>query len=160
MRYLYIMQGVPGSSKSTVASALKVAMEARGATCSIRSTDDLFMVEGVYKFDQTKVGGYHMKNQYLVEQDCKDGIDCIIVDNTNIKQRDAKHYIDLAKKYGYSVTVIRVDAGLTEAKKRNAGRSEDRKIPEHVIERMYGDMQQIRLDGNDDKQQHTLRIVG
>jgi predicted kinase len=87
-----------------------------------------------------------MKNAWLVEEDCKAGVDAIIVDNTNVKQRDAKAYIALANKYGYSLTVIRVDAGLNEAKRRNSGRTEDRKIPEHVIERMYGDMQQIKLD--------------
>jgi len=156
MRYMYIMQGVPGSSKSTVATMLSEAMTATGKTVKVRSTDELFMVDGVYKFDTTKVGGYHMKNQWLVEEDCKAGVDCIIVDNTNIKQRDAKNYILLAKKYGYSLTVIRVDAGLTEAKKRNSGRSEDRKIPEHVIERMYGDMQHIRLDEDGDKHSHGI----
>jgi predicted kinase len=157
MRYMYIMQGVPGSSKSTVADAIAVGMIANGVQAiKIRSTDALFMVDGVYKFDQSKLGGNHMKNIWLVEEDCKAGAEVIIVDNTNIKQRDAAQYINLAKKYGYSVTVIRVDAGLAEAKKRNSGRSEDRKIPEHVIERMYGDMQKIRLDENDDKHNHGI----
>lgn len=139
---MYIMQGFPGSGKSTVAKMLASTVE--GSV--IRSTDDQFMVDGVYKFDQAKIGGYHMHNVFLVEKDCKAVVPLIIVDNTNIKQRDANPYIALARKYGYSVTVVRVDAGLTEAKKRNATRSEDRKIPEHVIERMAGDIQVLKLD--------------
>jgi predicted kinase len=142
---MYIMQGIPGSGKSTVAQMIRSAYPMT-ASCIIRSTDDLFMVDGVYKFDQSKLGGYHQKNQWLVEEDCKNKIPCVIVDNTNIKPRDSKHYIAIAKKYGYSVTVVRVDAGLNEAKKRNATRPEDRKIPEHVIERMHGDMEVIKLD--------------
>lgn len=142
------MQGVPGSGKSTVAKMLEKSIIGAGDahTVSIRSTDDLFMVDGVYKFDQTKLGGYHSKNVWLTERDCQDGVDVIIVDNTNVKPRDAKAYIDLARKYNYTVTVIRVDAGLNEAKRRNSMRTEDRKIPEHVIERMYGDMGVIKLD--------------
>jgi predicted kinase len=102
------------------------------------------MVDGKYCFDQTKIGGYHAKNVWLVERDCQDGVNVIIVDNTNIKQRDAQPYIELAKKYNYSYTFVQVFAGLEEAKKRNATRSEDRKIPEHVIERMVGDMKTLR----------------
>lgn len=148
---MYVMQGIPGSGKSTVARLIRDAIlhecgAATDNTASIRSTDDQFMVEGKYVFDQSKIGGYHQKNAWRVERDCQDGINYIIVDNTNIKARDAKAYIALAKKYEYSITVIRVDAGLNEAKKRNATRTADRMIPEHVIERMHGDMENIRLD--------------
>lgn len=147
-RVMFIMQGVPGSGKSTVAKMLQASIYASndGRTVSVRSTDDLFMVDGDYKFDQAKLGGYHSKNVWLTERDCQVGVDVIIIDNTNVKPRDAKAYIDLARKYNYTVTVIRVDAGLKEAKRRNSGRTEDRKIPEHVIERMYGDMGVIKLD--------------
>jgi len=147
MKRFYILQGVPGSSKSTVAKMLydSVIGGDGGETASIRSTDALFMDGGIYKFDPSKLGQNHIRNAKLAEQDCIDDVDCIIIDNTNIKQRDASTYIDLAKKYEYSVTVIRVDAGLTEAKKRNATRSEDRKIPEPVIDRMYTEMQNIKI---------------
>lgn len=149
MRAIYIMQGVPGSGKSTVAKMMQKSILLdleNGDTVSIRSTDDQFMVDGKYCFDQSKLGGYHMKNVFLVERDCQDGVNVIIVDNTNIKQRDAKPYIELAKKYNYSYTFVQVFAGLAAAKQRNAERPEDRKIPEHVIERMVGDMQTLKAD--------------
>jgi predicted kinase len=143
-----ILRGCPGSGKSSIAKMLEqsILLSNSGETVSIRSTDDLFLENGVYKFDQTKLGGKHQHNIYLTERDCQAGVDVIIIDNTNIKARDAKSYINLAKKYQYSITLIHVDCGLTESKRRNATRSEDRKIPEHVIERMYGDFQQIKLD--------------
>jgi predicted kinase len=147
---LYIMRGISGSSKSTVAQAIADGLNAQVGNSipdlvSIRSTDALFMVEGVYKFDQNRLGGFHMKNIYLVEEDMKNVVQCIIVDNTGIKIRDSKPYIALAKKYGYSITTIMVDAGLKEAKKRNATRTEDRKIPEHVLERQNESLE-YRID--------------
>jgi predicted kinase len=145
---LFICQGVSGSGKSSVAKMLaqSILCSETGETVSIRSTDELFMENGVYKFDQNKLGGYHGKNQFLVEKDMNDGVDVIVVDNTCCKNRDARPYILMARKHNYSITVIRVDCGLTEAKKRNASRSADKQIPEFVLERQASQMEVIKLD--------------
>jgi predicted kinase len=144
-KILYIMRGISGSGKSTVSKAL-ASSPPNGGPAVIRSTDDQFMVDGKYVFDQAKLGGYHMKNVYLVEQDMKAEVKCIIVDNTNCKGRDSKPYRELAKKYGYTITMVHVDAGLNTAKKRNATRTADRLIPEHVLEMQYSNFQPINLD--------------
>ena len=50
------MRGLPGSGKST--KAKKIA----GEIGVIYSTDDLFMVDGQYKYDAKMIGEYHDKN--------------------------------------------------------------------------------------------------
>ncbi len=100
---LVLMQGPPGSGKSTRAAL--VAKEI-GPNVTICSTDDQFIVDGVYTFDPSKLFQNHLANQRKVEKELKAGRN-VIVDNTNLVARDAKAYIDLAKKYGAKIRVER-----------------------------------------------------
>jgi len=142
---LIIMQGIPGSGKSTWAKEFVKKASAEGLTSSIRSTDDQFMVDGIYRFDIKKISMYHVRNQQFVYEDCVKGIDVVIVDNTNIRAEHAMLYANIGKKNGYSVEVIRIDPGLVVAKQRNATRTADRRIPDHVIDKMHAQMEIITL---------------
>ncbi len=125
-----IMQGPPGSGKST--RAAQVAKEF-GDNVTICSTDDQFIgPDGVYTFDPSKLFQNHLANQRKVEKELKAGRN-VIVDNTNLVARDAKAYIDLAKKYGAKVRVERCTG-----KYQNV-----HGVPADKVEQMRGRMQDL-----------------
>ncbi len=107
MKQVIIMRGLPGSGKSTFARKFVETIN-DGANCrfyssSIRSTDQQFMVDGVYTFNPKLLGINHGRNFDLFCDDIENGIDIIIVDNTNIKRRDFAAYVTFAEANGYSV---------------------------------------------------------
>lgn len=134
VKYFYIMRASSGNSKSTIASYIAKGF---GGTAKIFSTDDFFMVDGKYCYDQSKLFYYHQQTMQNVALAFKHNVECVILDNTNLKAEHVKPYIKLAKQYDYSITFIEVDCGLVESKRRNNTRSEDRKIPETVLENQY-----------------------
>ncbi|MFH4977702.1 hypothetical protein AB6A40_004411 [Gnathostoma spinigerum] len=85
---MVLMRGVPGSGKSHLARQL--LNETNGV---ILSTDDLFMENGIYKFDPAKLDEYHQKNIKDAKNAMLDGRKPVIVDNTNILMIHMKPYI-------------------------------------------------------------------
>lgn len=102
-----IMIGVPGSGKSTKAGQLlRERLEVPGTSGVIHSTDSYFVdASGVYNFDVKKLGYFHTLNVKAYEASIDKGIDLVICDNTNVRARDRKPYIEYAKKKGYSVVI-------------------------------------------------------
>lgn len=146
MRTLYIMQGIPGSGKSTIA---KMICEFNEDRCVIVSTDN-FWYEQVgtdqtrYDYDSTRLAEAHAWAQNLCKNYMEMCIPTIIIDNTNIEQRSANSYLELAKKHPlYNVKVVRVEASLEECILRQRSRPEDRRVPEEVIRKMYDKMERI-----------------
>lgn len=125
---LIIMRGISGSGKSTLARTLCPAAQ-------IFSTDDLFMVDGVYQFDPSKLGEYHAKNQQLVEWAMQEMWPVVCVDNTNTQLWEMAPYARLADTYGYAVRIVeantpwRFDADVL-AEKNTHG------VPREAIKRM------------------------
>lgn len=105
MNILIIMQGASGSGKSTMAKTIKSILEAVGVDVVIRSTDDQFEVDGVYKFDPSKIAVYHALNQKLVKGDLEWGR-TVIVDNTNTQCWEAKPYVLMAQELGLEVRFV------------------------------------------------------
>lgn len=105
MNILIIMQGASGSGKSTVAKTIKAMLEAAGKSVKICSTDEQFEVDGVYKFDPSKIAAYHAINQkkcrYALEWD-----QSAIVDNTNTQAWEAKPYVQMAQELGVPVFFV------------------------------------------------------
>lgn len=93
---LIIMRGLPGSGKSSLAEQL-------GKNGLVLSTDDLFMEDGNYNFDPTKLKDYHLKTISNAEQALASGISPIVIDNTNTRLYEMKPYVNLAQQYGYNV---------------------------------------------------------
>lgn len=131
MKTLYLMQGIPGSGKSTRATEL-----AQEVGAAIYSTDFFWGPE--YRWNPAKTGTAHRWNQACVEKAMIAGDPAIIVDNTNITVDAVKPYYELAHEYMYRVIMVRVDTPLDVCLERNAQRPEHRRIPEDVIREMHG----------------------
>lgn len=108
---LLLMQGHSGSGKSTLAEQFKKWFVASGQDTVILSTDDQFKVDGVYKFDPSKLGAYHAINQKLTVAALEDG-KTVIVDNTNTCCWEAKPYVEAAQRLGISVFFHRADGNF------------------------------------------------
>jgi len=141
---LVIMQGVPGSGKSTLAKKIADSHDGEGKAV-VFSTDDYFYKSsgGVeYRFDFRKLGEAHSWNQGRCEAAMALGAELIVIDNTNIKRRDAMEYAEMARKFGYKIEIARpktewaYDAG--ECFKKNS-----HGVPLEVIERMLRQMEPI-----------------
>ena len=137
------MQGIPGSGKSTMASVIQAETGGR-----IISTDEFWYTFAgerttVYAFDINRLAEAHRWNQQHCIELMQADEPVIIVDNTNIKKRDAQIYIDLAAIFGYDVQVVSVQVTPEIAKARQMDRPVDRRIPDDVIIRMHETMERL-----------------
>lgn len=133
-KILYIMRGVPGSGKSTVARQL-------GGT--IFSTDDFFMKDGKYEFDPSQIKNNHNKNKMRAAEAMKNGISPIVIDNTNTMAWEMKPYVLAAQRYGYEIKIVQPgDKGFPEVDfdeimKRQSQRADQNKsLPAEVVQKM------------------------
>ena len=114
---LILVRGVSGAGKSTIGEMLD-----DGATTRILSTDDLFYVDGEYKFDPSKLAEYHQAiidkvESLMVEYDWKImdhdyswfPIDRIVVCNTFTQMWEMEPYFNLAKKHDWCIHTIVVE---------------------------------------------------
>lgn len=124
---MWLMQGAPGSGKSTAARKLLAEQGAQ-----IVSTDFWFQTAGGYKFDPSYLGEYHGRTQALCRSFLSVGMR-VVVDNTNIRRLHAQPYLDMAKEFGYTVIVVRCDG-----KYQN-----EHGVPESTVEKMREMMEDI-----------------
>ena len=96
----YIMRGVPGSGKSTVAKILA------GPHGIIHSTDSYFIENGEYLFKPHLLKRNHELNFEAFSQSLSKGIPIIICDNTNVRKIHFMPYIEEAQKNCYIVAVV------------------------------------------------------
>ena len=88
-----IMSGLPGSGKTWIARPFAHMIEQWGVSCSIFSTDDLFVIDGRYQFDTKLLARNHQKNLDLFMQ--SDSA-VRIVDNTNLARWEYSKYLKAA----------------------------------------------------------------
>ena len=128
-KQLILVRGLPGSGKSSLAKHLA------GKSGEVFSTDDFFMVDGKYVFDPEKLHCNHMRNQNMVKISMEYGVSPIVVDNTNVTAKEMEPYLELAKRYGYRVSVQEPDTPWkndpVELAKRN-----QHGVPQEIIEEM------------------------
>lgn len=116
IKKLYIMRGLPGSGKSTKAQEL-------GQSGVIYGSDEYFMKDGEYIFDQDKLKDAHKWNLDRVIEAMGKGTSPIVADNTNVSNHDMKPYVESALENGYEIEFVEADTpwkfDVKELTKRN-----------------------------------------
>lgn len=128
MRKVFIIRGLPGSGKSSVAEQLHAVFED-----SVLVSADQYMYEnGKYVFHVSKLANAH----HLCQQDFKRAMakytGHIIVDNTNIELRRVKWYADQARRKGYIVISCTIEDFDVDACHRRTKHS----VPKEIVAKM------------------------
>jgi predicted kinase len=100
IRELYLLRGLPGSGKSTMAGSL--------AGCHVEA-DQFFEKDGEYLFDPTKLSEAHKWCQNRAESYMHTGWPRVVVSNTFTQEWEMTPYLDLAERYGYRVFSVVVE---------------------------------------------------
>tara|TARA_R110000803_G_scaffold105732_1_gene173920 strand:- start:38 stop:499 length:462 start_codon:yes stop_codon:yes gene_type:complete len=136
MKTLYLIRGLSGSGKTTLANIIWDAMAWRNM-CDGKpldhnnavtiSADDFFTDnDGEYHFDADMLPAAHCDALGRVITSMMDSTKSIIVHNTFSQQWEAQPYINQAKEYGYSVSIIECQSEFDNV----------HGVPPHVIEKM------------------------
>jgi len=98
MKTLYIVRGLPGSGKSSLAKKI---------TELVYSADDFFTnKKGEYNFNAKLLGKAHEWCWGKVRDAMFIGANAVAVANTFTQAWEAEKYYQIAEEYGYSVFVI------------------------------------------------------
>ena len=98
MKTLYIVRGLPGSGKSSLAKKV---------TELVYSADDFFTnKKGEYNFNSKLLGKAHEWCWGKVRDAMFIGANAVAVANTFTQAWEAEKYYQIAEEYGYSVFVI------------------------------------------------------
>jgi predicted kinase len=101
---LYLMSGPPGSGKSA-----KARLIARDKLAVILSTDDFHHTDPnnphLYLFENTRAGECHLANQERCRYFMQKGVN-VIIDNTNLTNRQIGPYVRLAREFGFDVEIV------------------------------------------------------
>lgn len=128
MSTLYIMCGIPGSGKSTIAKSIS---EEKGSMiiCPDSIRKELTgREEEQSKNPEVFALAYERTEKALLQGES------VVFDATNISKRDRKNFLDRLG-FDHEVIAIVVSADLSTCLRRNAERQ--RNVPEDVIRRMH-----------------------
>jgi len=99
MKELFLLRGLPGAGKSTLAKMI----------CSQHVEADMFFIQdGEYKFDASKLKQAHAWCQDKTEVWMRNGYN-VVVSNTFTQEWEMEAYYKLAEKYGYQVHSLVVE---------------------------------------------------
>jgi len=145
MHKVVILRGIPGSGKSTKARELAATAIQANFSSEICSTDDFFIdaVDGLYKFDKTKLYTNHTRNFHRFLSCIHNKINLIIIDNTNINRSDYSHYQKAAELNGYDVEVMVINPNLSL---EEVFQRQRHSVPFETIRRMHNSLL-ASLDG-------------
>lgn len=121
MKHLYLLRGLPGSGKTTIAREL-------GGDHF--EADMFFMQDGEYRFDGAKIKLAHAWCQNQVLESMLGGCDKIVVSNTFTQEWEMQAYYEMAKDHGYMVFSIVIE-------NRHGGVNEHG-VPDEALNRMEG----------------------
>jgi NEDD4-binding protein 2 len=136
MKKLIIIRGISGSGKSFLAKSI-----AEKYSCYIiLSTDDFFIKNNEYKFDHNYLGAAHNWNYARCCKAVFDGIENIIIDNTNTQFWEFEKYCKIGLQNNYEIEVVEPDTpwkyDVEELTKRNT-----HGVPKETIQKMLDRME-------------------
>lgn len=102
MKQLFIMRGLPGSGKSCIAQIIAQGLQ----DALILSADDLRMTEDGYQFIPEHEPYVWDEFENRFNESIEDGIENIIIDNTNLRPIQYELYKESAIERGYIVHEI------------------------------------------------------
>lgn len=119
MKKLFLLRGLPGNGKSTLAKSL-------GGKHF--ESDMFFVKDGEYKFNANHLKMAHEWCQTMVWGNMKDQTDTIVVSNTFTQEWEMKPYYEMAERFGYTVFSLVVE-------NRHGGVNEHG-VPDETLEKM------------------------
>lgn len=110
MKVLWLLRGVSGCGKSTIATYLREKFNIADYETIHYEADMYFYDEyGEYIFDASKLIEAHSWCRHRVESGMFEGIDNIIISNTSTTEKELQPYLDLAETYDYTVFSLVVE---------------------------------------------------
>lgn len=147
-KQIIILKGLPGAGKSFLAKQILDQATEAGLTCRIHAIDDQFIINGEYKFDIKKFGYAHSENQRLVRESVNEGVDIVIVDNTNLTSGEIRPYAEIAKEFDYIIQFMEPDTewkdNIEVLKEKNV-----HGVPQESYDRMLRRYQETDAIGED-----------
>ena len=138
MRVLLLFRGAPGCGKSTF-------IEKNGLKPFALCADDIRMMYASPTLQVDGSMGISQDNDKqvwntlfrILETRMQNG-EFTVIDATNSKTAEMKRYKDLASNYRYRIYCIDMtDVPIDEVKRRNHSRTEIKRVPDEVIDKMY-----------------------
>lgn len=99
---VFIMRGLPGSGKTTLAKQLKNSFS---ESAEIVSADSFFVVDGQYEFKAELLSKAHQVCKERFIYFLKSG-KSVIVDNTNSRRWEFEHYLQQAEVLKIPVAIV------------------------------------------------------
>lgn len=126
---VFIMVGVPGSGKSTIAKEISKKYNAK-----ILSSDKIR--EKLFGSEDCQENGYLVfSTLYCMARESLEKGENIIIDATNINRKARKEVFSKLKEFNFEKIAVVKEVPIEVAKKRN--KSRDRVVPDEVIENFY-----------------------
>ena len=131
---LVVLCGLPGSGKTTIASSLAKTAQANGFSVRLIHFDDA-LLDGCEGFDpktwkETRTRCMEEAGEAL------ESTNIVILDDTMHYHSMRIQCWKMARRYGACYAQIYMDCDFDVCCKRNAGRKEVARVPEHVMDRM------------------------
>lgn len=125
----YILRGVPGCGKSTLAKTL-----CEGFNSVICSADDYFRgTDGSYNFVPEFLGNAHAACQQKAQKAIGDGKERIIIDNVNATTAQLLPYLEMAQKGGYLIFSLIVEHRHKELNEHHVPRHTRMRIAKQMM---------------------------
>lgn len=126
---LYLMRGPSGSGKTTYAKTLNAERVSRDdIRAELTGRSDKFAGDNKFEAQVTRVQKERVRDALIARRD-------VVIDDTNLIDKFAVEWLNMAYDYGHDYDVLLADTSLDIALYRNATREDA--VPESVIRRQW-----------------------